>query len=236
MVMTLRLVSHNSHMLVIAGYDSGHTAVHACSSNPSDLMRNSWSIAYISQSHTQPILSLDVAPSLQCYYTSSADDIIARHPISLPSWSSGGKATTEAATAHASEQPKRVVRTKHSGQQALRVRSDGKIFATAGWDGRVRVYSAKTMKELAVLKWHQQGCYALALAEVGPQVADAVEKIGEKAAAASGSGELTVRSRHTQEHCEIVQSMQQRRDVKAQATHWLAAGSKDGKVSLWNVY
>lgn len=31
-------------------------------------------------------------------------------------------------------------------------------------------------------------------------------------------------------------SVQQQRDEKARMTHWLAAGSKDGKVSLWDVY
>ena len=30
--------------------------------------------------------------------------------------------------------------------------------------------------------------------------------------------------------------VQRRRDEKAQSTHWLAAGSKDGKISLWNIY
>ncbi|KIW36180.1 ASTRA-associated protein 1 [Exophiala oligosperma] len=52
------------------------------------------------------------------------------------------------------------IKTKHAGQQGLSSRSDGKIFATAGWDARVRVYSTRTMRELAVLQWHQQGCYA----------------------------------------------------------------------------
>merc|ERR1712000_759487 len=46
--------------------------------------------------------------------------------------------------------------TKHAGQQGLTVRSDG----------RMRVYSTKTLKELAVLKWHKEGCYSVALADV----------------------------------------------------------------------
>ena len=46
------------------------------------------------------------------------------------------------------------------------MRSDGNIFATAGWDSRVRIYSTKTMKEVACLKWHKKGVYATVFAEI----------------------------------------------------------------------
>ena len=85
---------------------------------------------------------------MSSFFTSSADAIIARHSLSQ----------------HDGEM--KTIQTKHAGQQSLSVRSDAKIFATAGWDGRARVYSTKSMKELAVLKWHKEGCYALAFAEI----------------------------------------------------------------------
>lgn len=114
----------------------------------------------------------------------------------------------------------KVVKTGHSGQQSLRVRDDGKIFATAGWDGRVRVYAVKSMRELAVLKWHQEGCYAVAFADVdgGDVLAPGLhdEEKGKEL-----GGALTVR---------------QERIRRAESTHWLAVGSKDGKVSLWDIY
>jgi hypothetical protein len=46
------------------------------------------------------------------------------------------------------------------------VRSDGRILATGGWDTRIRIYSAKTLKEVAVLKWHKEGVYAVDFAKV----------------------------------------------------------------------
>jgi hypothetical protein len=64
------------------------------------------------------------------------------------------------------------------------VRSDSKIFAAAGWDARIRVYSAKTMRELAVLKWQKGGCYAVAFATIDP------EKVREGARIGSTSTEL----------------------------------------------
>jgi len=33
-----------------------------------------------------------------------------------------------------------------------------------------------------------------------------------------------------------LKDIQQQRSQKAQLTHWLAAGSKDGKITLWDIY
>lgn len=147
------------------------------------------------------MLSLSVSPFPETspyFLTSSADAVIAKHPIPLP-----------ASTASAPD-PVKVVNTKHSGQQSISVRSDGKIFATAGWDTRIRVYSTKTMKELAVLKWHREGCYAVAFGQV----------LEQEASEADG----------------VMITAKERRREKAKTMHWVAGGAKDGKVSLWEVY
>ena len=66
--------------------------------------------------------------------------------------------------------PLRVVKTGHAGQQGVGWRSDGKVVVTAGWDGRARVYAARGGREVAVLKWHEGGCYAAGFADVGTGV------------------------------------------------------------------
>lgn len=44
------------------------------------------------------------------------------------------------------------------GIQDIAIRQDGKIFAAGGWDGKIRVYSYRKMKPLAVLKvWTRSG-------------------------------------------------------------------------------
>jgi ASTRA-associated protein 1 len=139
---------------------------------------------------------------MDCFFTCGADAIVAKHPIP----DLGSKLETA---------PLATVDTKHSGQQGLSVRSDGKIFATAGWDGKVRVYSPKTMKEVAVLKWHDVGCYAVAFSEVEE------DHLGD-----ANEGSLLAKS----------DTIRSRRIQHAQTAHWLAAGSKDGKVSLWEIY
>lgn len=74
------------------------------------------------------------------------------------------------------------------------------------------MYSTKSMKELAVLKWHKEGCYAVAFADV----------LEEK----EGEGSEMVREMGVKEE----------RLWKARTSHWIAVGSKDGKVSLWDIY
>jgi WD40 repeat protein len=132
--------------------------------------------------------------------------------------------------------PLKIAQTKHSGQQGVRVRDDGKIFATAGWDGRVRVYSCKTLQELAVLKWHREGVFAVAFAGVVPLAEEEGDKNDqeerEQRASESEGGagtEVALRGSGTL-------AVRRQREEKIAKTHWVAAGSKDGKVSLWEIY
>jgi ASTRA-associated protein 1 len=195
MIMAIGLCYFQNNLIVLAGYESGHAAVWQRDST------NHWQTTFVNKAHSQPILSLDSSVEMRCFFTSSADAIIARHP--LPS----GKA-----------EPK-TIQTKHAGQQGLTIRSDQKILATAGWDGRARVYSTKSMKELAVLKWHKEGCYAIGFADISNTSSARNED-------ATGNENVVNRTL----------TVSEQRLARAKEMHWLAVGSKDGKVSLWNIY
>lgn len=223
MVMAVRLHHFSGNLLCITGYESGHTAIHSTEAPPTKprVETSEWSMIYLAQPHSQPILSLDISYNLECYYTSSADAIVAQHSL---------------VTDTINPQPLKTVNTKHPGQQSLTVRSDSRIFATAGWDGRVRVYDAKKLKELAVLKWHGEGCYAVAFADVpiassdgnkqgegGAKIGATTEAEGDSRAVASTAPALTL-------------TVAEKREHRVKTSHWLAAGSKDGKVSLWEIY
>ncbi|KAL8970607.1 MAG: hypothetical protein Q9197_003728 [Variospora fuerteventurae] len=240
MVMALAIQAESSRLQVAAGYESGHTMVFVQSDPGAQFQR-----LYSARPHSQPgsspspparafqnntmltnhpvaVLSMAILPSADSYVTSAADAVVAKHP--LPAVQGVWKTELK---------PFKLVQTKHAGQQGLRVRSDGKIFATAGWDFRVRVYSAKTLKELAVLKWHKVGCYTTAFADVL-----------ESGITNTGDGFVETEEENAKDCDEsivatgsmAVSTVQQRRDAKAQMTHWLAVGSKDGKVSLWDIY
>ena len=113
------------------------------------------------------------------------------------------------------QSPYKMVDTKHAGQQSLRVRSDGRLLVTGGWDTRIRIYSTKTLKEVAVLQRHKEGVYAVAFNDI-----------------------LTVDDvRRNEGHGDGVKIRAQRqRDEATKLKHYVAAGAKDGKVSLWEVF
>ncbi|XP_053687429.1 guanine nucleotide-binding protein subunit beta-like protein 1 [Sabethes cyaneus] len=50
---------------------------------------------------------------------------------------------------------KSVIEIKNAGVHRLRIRKDLKVFASAGWDGRLRVFSWKSLRPLAVLTEHK---------------------------------------------------------------------------------
>lgn len=220
---------------IYAGYESGHTAIFipTPNSNPSSpqdpLKTTKWQTTYLSQPHTQPLLSLCLSPKKKIWYSSSADAVIARHPL-YPC-----PATTSTAA------PK-VFGTKHAGQQSLTVRGgDEKVMASAGWDGRVRVYAVSAgsssnksreegLRELACLKWHAAGVGSVAFGEV------AGSKKGEGGAAGvDGEEEKGKRVLTTSEGGRRL-TVAEQRVKKTRETHWLAAGGKDGRISLWDIY
>lgn len=234
MVMAANLViSPSGELYVASAYEDGRVMVHGCrgSLHEKDLTQGAktpwkWEKLYICRAHSQPVLSLHVSPAGNYFFSSSADAVLAKHPI--PTLGSPGHAPEEL--------PTKSINTKHAGQQGVRIRSDGKIFATAGWDSRVRVYSCKTMKELAVLKWHKDGCYAVAFADV--DVFDVSEKADEEKqpeVSSNSSGNETQLATRAETEYSLATVHRQRYE-KVQNTHWLAAGSKDGKISLWDIY
>ncbi|CAJ2512333.1 Uu.00g053480.m01.CDS01 [Anthostomella pinea] len=294
MVMALRLFwHHHGSLVLVAGYENGLAIVaqRRCG--------GSWDVVYKTQAHSQPVISLDVAPGREYFLTSSADAVIAKHPIpnagapevsvtttetrttektagmgqesgADPSLLSAGFGSSSTPTSESyvsasasgtrppkktvlpvETQPLKTVNTKHAGQQDLRIRSDGKIFATAGWDSKVRVYSAKTMAELAVLKWHDVGCYAVAFAALEDANNTTACGKAEEYQNAEGRGEseegsaavaTTTASKGKETAMTAMSnklgdlSVKDRRIKLAKEAHWLAAGSKDGKISLWDVY
>lgn len=225
MVMAVSLVHcpEPGRLALISGYEDGQVMIHlhqGAFGSPGQ-----WQRVMISKPHSQPILSIDLLPSKTHFLSSSADAKIAK--FSLITHSSHGTDAEQA-------QPEKAVNTKHAGQQGLSVRSDGKIFATAGWDGRVRVYSVKTLKELAVLKWHQGGCYSTAFAAIDADLGGSEDQEIpppplHPEISNNSSTEIATR-------LSALDLIKRKREEKARTTHWLAAGGKDGKISLWDIY
>lgn len=276
--MAVSLFYRQDTLTLVVGYESGLAIVAQLGGE------ETWDLTYRAKVHSQPILSVDVAPNRASFFASGADAIISKHPIPglsegrpqlaniVPEPSKGrnedteaqapdppaaGKSLLSAALAaqpqptrpsatgivKAQTEPLKVVNTKHSGQQSLKIRSDARIFATAGWDSKIRVYSAKTMKEVAVLKWHQVGCYAVAFSVVEhsgdgllPGEARHTGRRGPQPGEQMIEGETSTDTAITTVLRSVEMSARDKRITHARTAHWLAAGSKDGKVSLWDVF
>ena len=69
--------------------------------------------------------------------------------------------------------------------------------------------------------WHKDGVYAVDFADV----LDA-EYVGQED---GETGEVKVKSL-------TLGKLQRQREEEMQVKHWVAAGSKDGRVSLWEVF
>ncbi|CAD6448701.1 790d5970-e40e-4123-9d7d-12279f73b5bb [Sclerotinia trifoliorum] len=235
MIMCLSLFFHpvTKCLTVISGYEDGSVSIFALSppSAPSSSFSTQprsfpeqWNTIYHSKSHIQPILSLSVDPSpdRKFFISSGADDRIIKYLIPTTTTPFSLSTSTSKSTLISTKDEPKILKSAHAGQQSIEIRNDGKIAVTAGWDGRARVYGVTKMRELAVLKWHKEGCFAVA-------VADVLERDTDGESAADGKGrELVGRIGQLDVKGERLR--------KARETHWVAVGGKDGKVSLWDVY
>ena len=232
---------------LLVGYESGHTIVYnrESSSDPkgdtkqakdkSSLSAWQYKPSYTSRPHSQPILSIHGLPSSQFYVTTAADAKLVTHSISKSDSLLGFENVI-------SSEPFHSLNTKHSGQQGLSVRDDGLLLATAGWDTKGRVYRAPQEledgeqtrfvppKEIAVLKWHKEGCYCTAFAHVQQE-----NTVNREQSNIQNSVKPLEQALETVGGHDRMLTAAQRREREAKMTHWLALGSKDGKISLWNI-
>lgn len=269
MTMTLAVLYKGRNLVLVAGFENGMCSVFVLHEHAHE-----WFTTYRGQSHSQPVLSLDVDVKGEFFISSAADSLIAKHPVPVSSQTvlpnimasvQNVAATDEATSApptattgigalftsqaktssigklatKAWEDPIKVANTKHAGQQSLSIRSDGRVFATAGWDSKVRVYATKSLKELAVLKWHQVGVYAAVFAQIKSQTGSASADGGNSLQIPPPIHEDvpdTVVSTPSEAKEMGAMTAKDRRLHLAKHTHWVVAGAKDGKLSLWDIY
>uniref|UniRef100_A0A8C5MBL9 G protein subunit beta 1 like n=1 Tax=Leptobrachium leishanense TaxID=445787 RepID=A0A8C5MBL9_9ANUR len=142
MAMSMHLwqpVSGSSPMLLV-GYEDGSVAL--------------WNVLQhrmVSRlaSHTDPIMSLDFDCKQARGVSGSADN-------SLNVWKLDEQQNLKAYKTQMIVNP---------GISDIALRPDRKILATGGWDYRVRIFSWKTMKPLAVLQYHKATVHAVCFSD-----------------------------------------------------------------------
>ncbi|KAF9911757.1 ASTRA complex subunit [Linnemannia zychae] len=106
-----------------------------------------WSTKY----HREPVLAVDVSSKAEFAISCGSDNVLVKYDLS-----SSLQGTPEVLK----------VALKANGMADGKIRNDQKVIALAGWDGRIRLFSAKTLKPLAVLKYHREGLYCLGFANI----------------------------------------------------------------------
>lgn len=217
-VMALLLVeiSGTSDYALLAAYESGLVAVHrlVCGA---DGYRPT--LLYATKCHSQPVLSLDADPLAHAWFLSSAADAkIFQHPLAslLP----------ESPLADGSGADPWIIgptvgfNTKHAGLSALAVRPDAKLFATAGWDGMIRVFDARAnvkkqqFRTLAVFKGGRQNGVTTVAFSPPDNTDSQIDPHGDSNADLASKLEL----------------------LKPTSDNLLAVGGKDGRISLYALY
>ena len=100
----------------------------------------------------------------------------------------------------------------------------------------MRIYSTKTLTELAVLKWHRVGVYAVDFADISVRAAPKdmfMRREGEEMDAITTKGAGVEDVDRVE---DFMKRLERQREEKVREKHWIVAGGKDGKVSLWEIY
>ncbi|CAM9870240.1 unnamed protein product [Ectocarpus fasciculatus] len=151
MVMCVRLLGESpscASPFAVVGHDAGHLCVY-------DLRATSAEPLLESRLHKAPLLCVDVGSSCKQGVSGSADESINVFRLSTRKASSGGRLCGSC----------EVVKTfhlEHPGMSCVEIRRDQKMFVSGGWDHRVRAFSWKTPRPLAVLRSHEKNVHTVA--------------------------------------------------------------------------
>ncbi|KZT53245.1 WD40 repeat-like protein [Calocera cornea HHB12733] len=184
------LGSRSGQLRIVAGYEDGSVRLQVYDGLASTSIEGQgWVNLWSCKVHRESVMHLAVSADLTFGLTISADHLIGKY--GLKDDLAEGRAT--------------IHRTKHPGNGAIAIRSDGRVCAVAGWDGSIRLYSTKTFKSLGALAYHRDSCYAVAFACLHPRQRDPNDDDSDD---------------------------EQEADKR---TRWLAAGGKDTRVSIWEL-
>jgi len=122
--------------LMLTGLEDGVVALW-------DLRRVSAPLSY-RRMHSESLMTLDVAPSGKNGVSGSADDVISCFAL------------RHAAPASEALSVRKELHLPTAGVSDIKIRHDGRLFASAGWDSKVRLYDmSKEKTSLALLKYHE---------------------------------------------------------------------------------
>ncbi|DBA93362.1 TPA: hypothetical protein ACH3X2_003637 [Trebouxia sp. C0005] len=151
MCMAVQLFSQTAQhtLYALIGYEDGDVAVW-------DVFQSNLLIS--KKLHDEPVMALAVDATGKGGICAAADNKVHCFSVDLPAQQFTLQATLE---------------VKQQGIADICIRQDQRLFATAGWDGKIRVFHYKKQKALAVLQYHKKGLTALAFDARGQRLVSA---------------------------------------------------------------
>ncbi|KAG0216227.1 ASTRA complex subunit [Mortierella sp. NVP41] len=113
-------------------------------------------VVWSSKYHREPVLAVDVSSRAEFAISCGSDNVLVKYDLSSLLLVQGTPEVIKVAL-------------KANGMADGKIRGDQKVIGLAGWDGRIRLFSVKTLKPLAVLKYHREGLYCLGFADIKEQ-------------------------------------------------------------------
>lgn len=137
-----------NRVMLAAGFESGHVVVWdvdaAAAAAPAPRVPRPLALGKL---HSEPIMALDIDEGGLSGVSGSAEDKLVAFRIDF------GRGTVA---------PTAAVELRKQGVADVALRQDGKLLASAGWDGKVRVYKRASCKALAALRYHSAAASAVA--------------------------------------------------------------------------
>ncbi|PFH53085.1 hypothetical protein AMATHDRAFT_188211 [Amanita thiersii Skay4041] len=193
---------------LLCAYENGSVVLHKYTRR--DKMKSvegaGWEIIWNVRLHIESVMAMRVSRTNNIALTVSADHIVGRYELN-----------DESADPQASCIKHR---TKHPGNGCIAIHDHGKVCAVGGWDGKIRLYSTKSLKPLGTLRYHKVACQALEFA----RSLDCMGRVGAVGVEGQGKG-----GNKDEDEDDIDE-----RDRVARS-RWLIGGGKDHRVSIWEL-
>ncbi|EPQ52637.1 WD-40 repeat-containing protein [Gloeophyllum trabeum ATCC 11539] len=202
-IMSMHLfLTDTGELRILLGYENGAVTMwrYSRTDNETSVEGVGWESIWSHKLHLESVMAMAVTPDNSVALTVSADHIIGRYDLRTPE-----VAIQNACVAH---------KTKSIGHSTIAIRDDGRICAVGGWDGKIRLYSTKTLKPLGTLTLHKNACQALAFARYTARPA-------EKHATPTGSEDA------------LGEDDDMTEEEREERTRWLVSGGRDCRVAIW---
>ncbi|KAJ7659938.1 WD40-repeat-containing domain protein [Mycena rosella] len=122
---------HESELRLLCAYEDGSVVLRrfAGEAGASSMEGRGWDVVWRSKLHVEAIMAMRVSRDNRLALTVSADHVVGRYDLDADADGAGV-----------------VHRTTHAGNGCVALRDDGRVCAVGGWDGRIRLYTTKSMK------------------------------------------------------------------------------------------